>query len=43
MHAGEAYRFVNPAKEGWLFRGKRNAVTMQPQVSRHRELCFDAV
>jgi len=30
-HRGELYRFVNPAKEGWLFRGKRNALTMRPR------------
>jgi hypothetical protein len=33
-HAGDTYRFVNPNKEGWLFRGERNALTLKPEVGR---------
>ncbi|KAI8476312.1 MAG: hypothetical protein J3K34DRAFT_273351 [Monoraphidium minutum] len=33
-HQGHVYRFVNPAKEGWLYRGRQNAITLEPQVSR---------
>lgn len=33
LHAGELYRFVLPSQEGgWLYRGRCNAVTLQPQV-----------
>lgn len=30
--AGECYRFASAAKDGWLFRGRRNAQALNLQV-----------